>query len=319
MKGVEEVLASVDARHHAQDSVVAVVTHGVVLVPLWTRPRDQATIEQLHRRRVWLLALVVCFLGTAPAPCSAGKKRLSREARAHLKVGLAHLDKAEFDQATEELKIAYSLSNDADILFDIGRAYEGKQDRAQALYYYQTFLEQAPAKDKKRAEAEQRVAALNAETGPPPEPKPKPKPNPEPHPKAQPKPRPHPDAILRPPPPEPPAHGGGGRGLRVTGLVLVGAGMVAAGAGGYFAWVAHDKEGQISDLFDSGAQWDSRYDDLYDQGRSARRNARILIGAGGAAVVTGTVLYVIGRRHAGGGVEVSAGGGGAGMSWSCAW
>jgi tetratricopeptide (TPR) repeat protein len=289
-----------------------------------------------------LLALVVCFLGAAPAPCHAGKKkRLSREARAHVKVGLAHLGKGENDQAAEELKIAYSLSEQPEILFDIGRAYQGKQDRGQALYYYKTFLEQAPAGDRKRKDAEERIAALSSPAsgtgqprdGPggdkpkPDEGKPKPdqgKPGPDdggkPRPDGGGKPKPDRPIRLQPPPaPPPPARAGGGRGLRVAGLLMVVAGMAAGGAGGWFAWVAHDKEQQISDLFDSGATWDPRYDDLYDQGRTARRNARILFGAGGAAVVTGTVLYLVGRHRAGGGVEVSAGGGAAGMSWSCAW
>src|SRR6185503_13897318 len=123
-----------------------------------------------------LLALVLFFVGTAPGWSEAGKKRLSREARAHLKAGLAHLDKGEHDAAIESLKIAYSLSNQDEILFDVGRAYEAKGDRAQAIYYLTTFIEQEP-KHKKRADAEQRIERLKAgETQPhaPPDPPPPP-------------------------------------------------------------------------------------------------------------------------------------------------
>ncbi len=276
-------------------------------------------------RCAWV-ALVVCLVLATSGSAEAGrKKRLSREARAHLKAGLAHLEKGEHDQAIERLKIAYALSEAPDVLFDIGRAYEGKQDRAQAIYYYTTFIEKAP-RGRKRTEAEKRKAALEAEPTaeqpPPDQPDPPVDPPKDPPPPVDDDP---PPVDRLPPDPDPapavgvdrPSRGGGG--LRLVGWISLAAGVALGGAGGYFAWVASDRSSQLSAIFDEGRPWEPRYDQLYDEGRAAQRNSRILLAAGGAAVLTGGVLLLLGRNRGGGSVDVAATGGGAAVSWTCAW
>ena len=120
------------------------------------------------------------------------------------------------------------------------------------------------------------------------------------------------------PPPAVERRSGGG-GLRMAGWIAIATGVALGGTGGYFAWVASDRSAQLSEVFDQGRPWEPRYDDLYDEGRAAQRNARILLAGGGVAVITGGVLLVLGRRHSSGSVDVAATGGGAAVSWTCAW
>ena len=105
--------------------------------------------------------------------------------------------------------------------------------------------------------------------------------------------------------------------MRMAGLATLGAGVLLAGTGGYFAYVAHDCSNQLSDSFAGGATWDNSYNDLYDQGKAAQRNARILIGIGGAAAITGAVLVVLGHRDSPPPVTVSALPGGASVNVWC--
>ena len=81
-----------------------------------------------------------------------------------------------------------------------------------------------------------------------------------------------------------------GRGLRVGGLALGGAGVVALGAGVYFGLEAR----RLSDEL-------SRHNAPYDpakvaDGEAADRNLVISLVAGGALLGAGATLYVLGRR-----------------------
>jgi tetratricopeptide (TPR) repeat protein len=269
-------------------------------------------------------------LVSALAPGRADAKpsrKLLRQALKHEKSGLALLKKRKYDRAIEELQIAYSLGNKPLLLFHLGEAHNSKQEYTQALYYYRTYQEADPKGAGKRNVAAliESLAALEAEAGEPDSGAEEPVAEEAPS---------EPAPLLRPPgadeneePPagsagaSPPSDGSsGGGGLRVTGGVMAGAGLLLLGGAGYFAKVARDRESEITALFADGARWDPLYDGKYEDGREARRNALILGAAGGAAVLTGAVLYYLGRR-AGRSVRVDAGpvSGGGQVSWSCAF
>lgn len=77
-----------------------------------------------------------------------------------------------------------------------------------------------------------------------------------------------------------------------------GAGLVALGVGVVFGLHARS-------ISDETAGWDTFDPARFDQGKAAERNMFILTGVGGAALVTGGVLYYLGRR-AGATAESSA-------------
>jgi tetratricopeptide (TPR) repeat protein len=294
-----------------------------------------------------LLLVAVSLLIAVPAkPVEAQGRRQIRAARKQMRAGLRQYKRGEYAQAIEKLKIALALANQPIVLYHIGRAYQAKKDTAQAKYYLKQFLERSKKRRhrKQRADAKKRLEALASAgtTGPKPDPKtdtnPKPDPktdtNPKPDPKIDTNPKPDPDTRPHADPPRPdpvpdpvltnPTERPRGRsGLRTAGLISVAVGVGLAATGGYFAKVASDRSDEISKLFDSGVAWDPSYDDLYDEGETARRNSRILLGVGAAAVVGGTVMYLLGRR---GGAPAKAklgiaptSHGGSQVTWSCVW
>ncbi len=269
----------------------------------------------------------MCVLVGLPATARADRHKQARMAKANLKAGIELFNKGDHDLAIEKLKIALALGGDVSANYYLGRAYEAKGEPAQAIYYLQTFVDQGNRKGDLYQDAQQRIAALEEKPKPsdtpselpeepPPEPPPAPPVEPTPEVVAPPTPTP-----LPAPTPAPVARKDRSTGMariRLAGLITLGAGVLVAGTGGYFAWLAHDRSDQISQIFTDGTAWDSRYDDLYDEGRDAQRNARILLGVGGAAVIAGVVLVVLGREDSSPPpVTVSAQSGGASVNLWC--
>ncbi len=251
-----------------------------------------------------VLALVLCALVIATGVAEARPKtdpKLAREAKKHLKAGLKQAKRGKMDKAIEELQIAYSLDPVPEVLFQLAEAHNSKKEYKEALYYYRQYQKEEPKAAKKRGVADiiDALAAMEedkppAEATPPPaekEPPPAEKEPPPPEPTPVAAPDPGPDLNARAP-----EQGGGGGGLRRAAYITAGAGVVLLGAGGYFAWVAHKRDGELSDLFAEEGEWSHAYQDKWDQGESARTKAIWLSAAGGAAVATGVVLYLLGRK-----------------------
>lgn len=113
------------------------------------------------------------------------------------------------------------------------------------------------------------------------------------------------EPIKQPPPPPPKSNAGGG--MRLAGLGIAGAGVVALGAGFLFGSKAASKSDQISNgppLDSSGNQvdwgphpelgWDG-IAKLEKDGESAEKMQITLSVVGGAMVIGGTALYFLGR------------------------
>lgn len=261
-----------------------------------------------------VLSVVVLAIGSGVGEARPKTDRkLAREAKKHVKAGLKHVQRGKLDKAIEELQVAYSLDPVPIVLFHLAEAHNSKKEYKEALYYYRQYAQEEPKGAKRRGVPEiiEALAAME-ETGEggtatgksPAEPEPPPaevEPTPVPA-ESPPAAEPGPDLTARAAP-----EGGGGGTLRLSAYIAGATGVVLLGAGGYFAWVAHKREGELSDLFAEEGQWSGRYQDKWDAGERARTRAIWLSAAGGVAVAAGAVLYVLGRR--GGGeeaVEVSA-------------
>jgi len=110
--------------------------------------------------------------------------------------------------------------------------------------------------------------------------------------------------------------GSPGRGKRVTGALTGASGLILIGVGAYFGKIAGDRADEVSRVFATHGSWDASAASNYDEGRSAERTAIVLSAVGGAAVVTGAVLYYLGwrdRTH----VEMTVSSASATLGWTC--
>jgi len=262
------------------------------------------------------------------APNRRSDPKLTREARKHKAAGIEQLKRRHLGRAIEELQIAYSLSpNDTDVIYQLARAYNARKEYPQALYYYRLYREKDPSGARRRRvgaiieaivalqtpapDAEQTAdstassepAETPVDSGSPTRPS-------DPSSKIEGR-RPAASATETTAPREgatEPSSSttsstetdgevglsssvdidegdeGPGSGKRLAGLATTALGVAAIGAGLYYAYTADQ----------TASKWDGD-SNLHLEGTDARRNGIILAGAGGAAVATGVIVYVLGR------------------------
>jgi tetratricopeptide (TPR) repeat protein len=87
-----------------------------------------------------------------------------------------------------------------------------------------------------------------------------------------------------------------GRSLRTGGLITLAAGAVALGVGVKFGL---DAQGIADELSGFREMWNVEDRERFAEGERAERTAVVLMGIGGAAVLTGTVLYLVGLNRGG--------------------
>jgi hypothetical protein len=85
-----------------------------------------------------------------------------------------------------------------------------------------------------------------------------------------------------------------GRPLRIAGLATVAAGAIGFGIGIKYGL---DAQSIADDLSQPRSMWGYEERELYEDGERANRTALIFMGIGGAALVTGGVLYLVGHNR----------------------
>lgn len=120
--------------------------------------------------------------------------------------------------------------------------------------------------------------------------------------KAEPPPTPPAPTPLPPPPPPPASHGMSS--LQYAGIGVGAAGVIAFAIGCYYGKVALDRSNQITDQ-PKGMNWPDNINQIEDEGQSAENKQIALMVIGGAAVVGGVVMYVLGRHSERASTEVS--------------
>jgi hypothetical protein len=91
--------------------------------------------------------------------------------------------------------------------------------------------------------------------------------------------------------------GSPGRAKRLLGLVTAGVGLALVGAGLYFGAVAAGEAEELDKCARAGGTCTPSLSARRDAGESADTKAKLLLGLGGAAVVTGAILYYLGHRE----------------------
>ncbi|MEZ4402053.1 MAG: hypothetical protein R3B06_18650 [Kofleriaceae bacterium] len=266
---------------------------------------------------VALTALALALAEPARAQPAASDAQAQAEAR--YATGKAHYDLGEYAEAAEAFKEAYRLTGEPRLLFNIAQAERKREDCAAALTAYRSYLRNLPDAPN-RAKVEEFIAEAEACVAR--------------QPVTSPAVTPPVDAarvdaapvdaapvdaapvdaapvdaapvdaarvdaarvdaapVDAPPVDAVPPRGGA---LRVAGVVSFGVGVVALGVGGYFARAASARADELDACQPcTPAQWQP----IDRDGRAAQRDARIALALGGAGVVTGVVLYVLGARAA---------------------
>jgi tetratricopeptide (TPR) repeat protein len=238
------------------------------------------------------LAVLAALATALPAATAQAQRRSGEQrprsnekaARKHYERGRAHHERREYEDALREYQLAYSLEPTPALLFNIAQVYLLSGNREKALQHYHEYVVLEPEGEVSDL-ARQRIAEIERELGQAPEEL------------ETPVDTPPADAVpARDQAPAEPARapaGRPGRGLRVVGLATAGLGLVGVGLGVKFGLdasrIQDDIEGQPA-----GTPW--TFDDLYAEGEAASRNMWISYGVGAAALVTGGVLYYLGRN-----------------------
>lgn len=218
-------------------------------------------------------------------------------------------DLREWDQAIAKFKEAYRIRPDAKSLFNIAQALRLKGDCVEAVNFYRTYKRNFP-KEKNLAKVDKFLADLEPcpkPTAVTPEPvKPEPA-KPEPVKRREPVKLPEPVKPREPvkpgtasapvspaPDPDPVSVTEPSRSIgttqRTSGIGIAAIGALLAAGGVYYGFQASSL---ARDAQDGGGVWDPG---LEDRGKGAARNARLLLGAGGAAIVGGAIIYLIAPR-----------------------
>jgi len=180
----------------------------------------------------------------------------------------------DFARAAERFAAAYRLDPQPTYLFNQAQAHRLGGQCVPARDSYQLFLEREPTSEH-RVEiegwiAEQQRCALAL---------------------------PEPEPLITIPPPAPPLRQG--RSQRLVGLSIAGLGLVGVGIGCWGVTRIGAAEDDLAALYAAGGWGPAQTAaaaELESQGRRGQTMTWLGLGVGGAAVITGSVLYVLGRR-----------------------
>lgn len=257
------------------------------------------------RSLIVVLALsLVC--GRAGADQSDERARAS--AREHYAKGTSFFDLGRYDDAVAEYALAYEAKNEPSLLYNIGQAHRLANRPALALRFYKMYLTRLPDAPN-RDEVESKIAALERVVA---QQKTSPTPPREPS-VAHARTAPTTPAVTTTPPvattplaapttpmsTTPPSDVASsariGRGKRVAGVIIAAAGLAIVGGGVASGVLAKNASDEISAANRNHQPYDAA---TYNTGKTEQILEGVLLGVGGAALVTGGVLYFVGRHEA---------------------
>ena len=210
------------------------------------------------RGALWVALVLV----TASAPASASPLD---EARLLSDQGRAAHASGDYDHAISSYQAAYVLAPSPGLLFNLGQAYRLRGDCAAAAIMYRKYLRFSPPQPHRALvqtlltsvePCQTQAAVVVASAGR--------------------------TATARP-------------ALRHGGLAAVIGGGALLGVGGYFALTAASDSDEVARRYAAGAKWRD-LEELDAHGRRASTLAVVFAVSGGAAVLTGTILLLAGRR-----------------------
>lgn len=185
--------------------------------------------------------------------------------------GTKRYDLGQWDAAIASFRQAYALMPDPSFLYNIAQAYRQKHACRDSSAAYKAFLRNAPDED--RAKVEQFIKELEPCVA-----------------------REEENARRLVPQRVLPAGPAWPRTLRWSGYATAGVGVALGGAGVLFSLRARRASSDFEEACRNDCEAGTELDKIEQRGKDADRNAKIFYAVGGVAVVTGVVLWAIGRR-----------------------
>jgi tetratricopeptide (TPR) repeat protein len=235
------------------------------------------------------VALIILVL----SPCAHAEDR--QLAREHFQRGSKAFALGAYDEAIAEYSAAYRIKDDPALLYNIAQAHRLASHAPEALRFYKMYLSLVP-KAPNRDEIESKIAELQklaeqqkkTATEMPPDtikqpsepPRQEPAPEPRGEPVVTPRPRPQRPIVA--------FDGNAGRSKKIAGLASAGVGVAALITGIALGAVAKGLEGEVIARYDPGKAAD---------GATFGVAGPVLIGVGGAAVLAGVVVAVLGFKE----------------------
>jgi len=244
--------------------------------------------------------IVVAVVVVVACAASTARADERSEARDHYVKGTKAFDLGAYDEAINEYSQAYRLHDDPALLYNIAQAHRLAGHSADALRFYRMFLVRSP-NSPIRGEVEQKITELQklveqqkkTENMPPDQPRP-----PEATPPTEATPT-APSSTATTPPAAAPAptadRRSSARTMQIAGLATAAVGVAALAVGGAFAGLAVQASNDLTKLdqnmgtFDPAKQSAGKTDQLLEG---------VFFGIGGAAVVAGVIVFVLGRHQA---------------------
>jgi tetratricopeptide (TPR) repeat protein len=229
--------------------------------------------------RLVVAALVAATLAyAAPAAAQSPTQADEDAAKAHFLAGQAYYEQANYTDAVKEFNEAHRLSRRADLWYNVSVCYERLGRWDDAIAALQQYLQERPnAPD--RAVIESRITNFTGRRDTE---------------RAQQAPPATPPPIAAPPPVVAPA-----RHRHVASLIVggIGLGLLVAGTGtGVAAQLAYnDLNMKCPQMVCNGSMQQLR-DDV-NLGKPLAISTDVLLAVGGAALVTGVVLFIVELRH----------------------
>lgn len=268
------------------------------------------------RRRIAICVFTVISLvaDRAPADEPDGERSDAEldEARSRYDRGIKHYNLGEFEAAIVEFKAAYELSGEPDLLFNIAQAYRLAEDYKEALFFYDSYLRLRPDAAN-RADVESRIAATRKLLEEQKQLQESPPQGVIPPSGADQATEPLRPATDRDDPESRTARPRSRRSTRIAAIACASAGAVLGAGSAYFAMRAKRGWDEINGLAADGGAWSPHHAAVETDATRSERLALGLAVAGGAAVVTASVLAYLGWRpeDRGAALDVRAGDGSA--------
>lgn len=231
---------------------------------------------------------LIAFAGVARADDVAAAKM-------HYERGTTLFDLQRYLEAAKEYEAAFEAKNDPALLFNIAQAYRFGGDYSKAIAAYRSFLRRMPDADN-RPEIEKHIAELqriseeqkhNVQSPPTGTLKPGEKKTHEANQEAAKPVVPLAGAAAAPVREKP------RRATLISGIVLGAVGIVAIAVGGAFEGLAASTNSSLSHPV-AGTPFDPQKEKMLKTDEAA---GAVMLSVGGAALVTGTVLTIIGFRE----------------------
>jgi tetratricopeptide (TPR) repeat protein len=248
------------------------------------------------RLRWWTTTLVLALLALpAPARAQEPDDKARSTARAHFARGNSFFDLGRYDEAIAEYEAAYQAKNDPALLYNIAQAHRLGGHAPAALRLYKAYLARRPDAPNRR-EVEVKIATLErlieqqhkSESIQPDQPL-----APGGHasgaaPAADAAPATSAPAVVAT------ADGHAGRTKKIAGLAVAGAGVALVAGGIACAVLAQSASDSLSAANRAHAPYDPNLDSTFHTDQAL---AGALLGVGGAALMGGSVLYLLGWRE----------------------